>query len=260
MSKKNIECEYCHTLISEDDIKCPHCGANCSNVIKKYRAEQKKEEEENKKEALDVFNNVATKNGRVVSIIAAIMFIAIFSFAIFQFSSFRSRTNINNRINNNGSTNKIETPINNEPKKEEPVVVGFNETAKTDEMSVILDSYELYEYTSKSFESYNTPKGYQKIAFHFTIENLDESELSTYSLISLTADDSNVDKSDLELHVGFEKVSKGKEKYESILNTYIGTGKILKGYVGYLVPKDKEILKFYIGKNITIEMKNPVYK
>ena len=29
MGKKVIECDYCHTLISEDDTKCPSCGANC---------------------------------------------------------------------------------------------------------------------------------------------------------------------------------------------------------------------------------------
>lgn len=253
MSKKNIECEYCHTLITEDDVKCPHCGANCSNVIKKYREEHKDDDKEKIDEIFGTFNKVADRNSKVVSVIAVVIFLIVAAVMVTQFMSFGKRRN--NMLSNNINTNTI---IDDEP-PDEKVTVGFNEEAATSEMKVILDSYELYEYHSNNFESYNTPKGYQKIAFHFSIENLDDYDLSTYSLITLTADDSMVDKSDLELHVNFEKVVKGKEKYEKIINNYIGSGKVLKGYAGYLVPKDKKILKFYIGDEITIEMENPAY-
>ncbi len=257
MSKKNIECEYCHTLISEDDVKCPHCGANCSNVIKKYREEHQKEEEEKEKEALEVFNNVVGKNGKVVSIIATIIILIVFAVFVMQFINFgKTRNTIRNNMNNM-ENNTIDEPT--QQQKNEKITVAYNEEATTSNMKVILDSYELYERSSKNFESYNTPKGYQKIAFHFTIENLGNSDLSTYSLIELTADDSKVEKSDLKLHPGFEKVVTGKENYEEVINSYIGSGKLLKGYVGYLVPKDKKVLKFYIGDDITIEMENPSY-
>lgn len=46
MDKEIIECEYCHTLITENDTICPKCGANCSNVIKKYKEEKQKKEQE----------------------------------------------------------------------------------------------------------------------------------------------------------------------------------------------------------------------
>ena len=257
MSKKNIECEYCHTLISEDDVKCPHCGANCSNVIKKYREEHQKEEEEKEKEAketrekvFDSFNRTKKVTEIIITAISIIMFIVIGFFIVKNIINFNKDPFNDNFFDND---DEIEEEIN------EKITVAYNEEATTSNMKVILDSYELYERSSKNFESYNTPKGYQKIAFHFTIENLGSGDLSTYSLIELTADDSKVEKSDLKLHPGFEKVVTGKENYEEVINSYIGSGKVLKGYVGYLVPKDKKVLKFYIGDDITIEMENPSY-
>ena len=196
------------------------------------------------------------RNGKVVSIIATIIILIVFAVFIMQFINFgKTRNTIRNNMNDMGNT--IDEPT--QQQKNEKITVAYNEEATTSNMKVILDSYELYERSSKNFESYNTPKGYQKIAFHFTIENLSDSDLSTYSLIELTADDSKVEKSDLKLHPGFEKVVTGKENYEEVINSYIGSGKVLKGYVGYLVPKDKKVLKFYIGDDITIEMENPSY-
>ena len=47
MEKKKIEleCEYCGVPITEKDHKCPNCGANCTERIKKYK-EQKAVETE----------------------------------------------------------------------------------------------------------------------------------------------------------------------------------------------------------------------
>ncbi len=261
MSKKNIECEYCHTLISEDDVKCPQCGANCSNVIKKYREEQEKKEKEEKDEALKTLNTFVQGNRKIGSIFIIfffIIFITIFGTVFFQiFRNFNNRSNINNNntiIEKND--NKIQEPV----VEDEKVVVKYNEMASTKKMNVILDGYELFEYHSDHFEQHNTPKGYQKIAFHFSVENLDDYSLSGYSLIQLTADDTNVEKCSIELSAGFEEVVKGKAKYESVVDSFIGSGKTLKGYAGFLVPTDKKELKFYIGEDITITMDNPAYK
>lgn len=261
MSKKNIECEYCHTLISEDDIKCPECGANCSNVIKKYRAEQEKKEAEERQKREEqgkaVFDNVnqAFKTTKIVSTVFIIIFACVFLFII---------TNAFNQIRRNNESRKDNNTVVNKDddtdKKDEKVTVGYQETAETSSLKITLDDYELYEYHSNNFENRNTPKGYQKIAFHFTVENKSEREISTYSLVELTADDYKVETSRLEQSPGFEEVVSGKAKYEALAGSYLGSGKTLKGYVGYLVPTDKKVLKFYIGEDITIEIENPAFE
>ena len=227
MSKKVIECEYCHSLISEDDVKCPECGANCSNAIKKYRQEQAKiekekelEEKNKQEEALKAFNSVG-KGFRFFFLIPVIFFIIILVIAITQIHDFgKKKDNVwESTWNTDDNTEDPTTP----PEEEKDIVVGYNEIAEVKDMKVILDSYELYEYHSNDFESFNTPKGYQKIAFHFTIDNLGKNDLSTYSLIDLTADDSKVETCKQEISVGFDKVVKGKEKYEPINNSYIGS-------------------------------------
>lgn len=256
MSKKTLECEYCHTLISENDVKCPHCGANCSSVIKKYREEQAKIEKEEKDEAIKAFTSITDTGrriGSVFSVVFIIIFITIFVFAFIQI-----------RDTHKNISDKKPTVINDyvEPteEKKEKVVVNYKEVATTKEMSIVLDSYELYEHHSDNFVSYNTPKGYQKIAFHFSIENLGEYDISTYSLITLTADDTKVETAKLDLNTSFASLVKGKAKYESVVDSYIGSGHTLKGYAGFLVPKDKKVLKFYVGDSITIQMDNPVYE
>ena len=257
MSKKTLECEYCHTLIGEDDVKCPHCGANCSSVIKKYREEQNKKEKEEKEEALKAFTSITDTGrriGSVFSIVFIVIFITIFVFAFIQIrNTHKEFSDKKTSIVDDNNTGDIE-------EKEEKVIVNYNEVATTKEMSVILDSYDLYEHHSDNFDSYNTPKGYQKIAFHFSIENLGEHDISTYSLITLTADDSKVETAKLDLNTSFAKLVKGKEKYESVVDSFLGSGNTLKGYVGYLVPTDKKVLKFYVGDYIVIQMDNPVYK
>lgn len=263
MSKKVIECEYCHTLISEDDVKCPECGANCTEAIKKYRQEQQekieKEErakEEQNRETITFINNFFGRTERIskiISIVFLVIFLIVFVFIFLNFNNHKNKDDLINQNITDHNTNE-ENNVENEK-----VVVSYQEMAETKDMNVILDSYELYEYHSDSFESYNTRKGYQKIAFHFSIENVGDNSISTYSLFSLTADDSKVDSSKLEITQGFDKVVKGKEKYERIDTSVIESGQKLNGYVGYLVPKDKKTLKFYVGKNITIEMDNPAY-
>ena len=129
-------------------------------------------------------------------------------------------------------------------------------------MNVTLSEYELYEYKSDEFPThYNTPDGYQKIAFLFTIKNKSNEELNTYfdADISLTADDYNVESSDLEKCI-FCYTAVGKDSYQEIEGLKIKSGEQIKGYVGYLVPKDKKALKFRVGDDVVITMDNPAYE
>lgn len=80
MGKKVIECDYCHTLISEEDTKCPSCGANCSQAIKRYRKEQDEKAKAERDKMMKTFGDVAnagSKTFRTAMIIIAIPFVII---------------------------------------------------------------------------------------------------------------------------------------------------------------------------------------
>lgn len=260
MDKEIIECEYCHTLITENDTICPKCGANCSNVIKKYKEEKQKKEQEKIEKVTNfqkaIFSSFEKKQ-KFAQYFATFIFVIVVAIMVTTFI----------RINNHDDFSFDEhtydpnpNPIEDKEEKPQSVKVSYQETAETKEMKVILDSYDLYEYHSDHFEHYNTPNGYQKIAFHFEIYNKQDEPLMTGMLIDLLADDSNVEQTDLELKKDFASLVKGKEKYEKIESLQIKPNSTLKGYIGYLVPKDKKVLKFTVGDYITIEMNNPVYK
>ena len=257
MGKKVIECEYCHTLISEEDTKCPSCGANCSAAIKKYRKEQEEKAKAEKDKMMKTFGDVAnagSKTFRTAMIIIAIPFVIIpILFIIFAVTS----ANNHNKIEKDFDENIVEVE---KEKEQEPVTVGYQEEAVTKNIKVTLSSYEKYAYYSEHFDTYNTPDGYQKVAFHFEIENLTNSDYFLWSDgISLSADDYDVEKTSLKAPgSSFAKVIEGKESYEDISRGTVKGNSKLKGYVGYLVPKDKNKLKFKVGKYITIEMDNPV--
>ena len=256
MSKKEIECDYCHTLISEDDVKCPNCGANCSNAIKKYREEKKIEQQREEltrlNTAKDFFNSYHKSQQIVVTVVGIIIF-AVFCIVFYNvYKNFNSDKGLPTIVEND-----IEDDV--EDDIEEHPTIGYKETGEFDNLKVTLDKYEFFEYKSDNFETYNTPKGYQKIAFHFVLENKSDRSKSLYHVIDLTADDYPVERTKMEVTPNFSKVVKGKEKYENLENQTLKSGQTLKGYVGFLVPKDKKTLKFLID-GITIEMKNPAYK
>lgn len=261
MKKKEIECEYCHTLFTEDDSICPNCGANTSKAIKKHLKEKEEKRKKEQEQAINIVSKFAkdyTRGQIIVSIIAAIIFVA---FAIFIYVNY---TNSVKKMRNNSLSDKKTEIIEKEEKENEKVTVGYQEEAINDEMRVIIDSYELYEYHSDHFDNYNTPDGYQKIAFHFSIENIGNSNRFLNEAfdegIHLTVDDYEVSQTSLKAPgESFATVTQGKEVYEDISNSTLRAGSIIKGYIGYLVPKDKQKLKFQIGKYTFIEMNNPVY-
>ncbi len=232
MEKKiELECDYCGVPITEKDHKCPNCGANCTEKIKKYKEQEEKEKEiirqqniEQSKKIQEDFN----KPVKFVFVIAAV--IIVFSIVLFFITMFgmHGKSDIEEQTAKEGITCKQ-------------------------------DSYELYSYVSDNFpDQYNTPEGYQKIAFHITCENKgDEEDSITGFDVKLTADDYAVKMADLKTGM-FEKAVQGKAEYPSLLNNKISPGEKLQGYIGYTVPKDKKVLKLTVaGKTTTLD--NPVY-
>lgn len=143
---------------------------------------------------------------------------------------------------------------------------GYQEKVKTSDMAVTLKSYDLYEYKSDEYTGYNTPEGYQKIAFLFLIENTGRNNLSsTFGFkVTLTADDYKVESTELKNCSSCETIS-GNSSYEDLGMIDISSGGKIQGYVGFLVPKNRKILTFDIGDNgfgehVYIKMDNPAYE
>lgn len=258
MSKISDElyCEYCKNGISLDDKKCPNCGADCTKVINKYKKAKEEEEKEYKDRVLDMTENAAKTVGTVFkigSISSIIIFIVVFGFIIFGFVKVFSLAN---------ETSKNNSSLFDEEKDEKVVNVGFNELAESKKFDVILDKYELFEYTSDTFpEQYKTPEGYQKIAFHFDLKNnLDEILTMAFDAkIVLTADDYNVEKCDTEACMFCYPIS-GQKEYKELENSFVPENSKTEGYIGFLVPTKYKTLKFKIGSSVVITMDNPAYQ
>lgn len=259
MEEKNkLECDYCGIPITEKDYQCPNCGADCSKKVKKYKEEKEKKENEIKEKQQqfqDEITNRVMNSFKVTSGVSKVIFAIAFIFIIgtfisFMFMSFKHTSNREERGFSNYSDKEEKT---------KKVSVGYNELAKVENYSLILDSYELYEYDSENFsEFYHTQDGYQKIAFHFIVEGLSTTTVAFDSYgISLKADDYAVEKAKIKAGTS-EYVVSGKESYPE-LDGSVTEGERLQGYVGFLVPKDKKELKFKIGY-ITITMDNPAYE
>lgn len=254
-----IECEYCGSPISIYDHRCPNCSADCSHIIKKFKKEREAKKEEEKKIKQEE-NLKVQKHYQKYYIFVAVLVISLFLIATFSIVTAFTRAASSQSEEFEELLEGVTT------NKSEMVEVGFNELAETKYYTIILDSYELYSYSSVHFPShYNTPDGYQKIAFHFILNNTSSSEVSTYSSfntgaqVTLKADDYVVD--DAELSAGSQEyVVSGQTKYPEFNINTVNGGDKLQGYVGFLVPKSAKQLKFNVGKNVTIVMDNPAYE
>jgi len=244
MEKKKIEleCEYCGVPITEKDHKCPNCGANCTDRIKKYKEQQAVETEEEKQRRIkqsEEIQKAMEAPVKVIFVVAGVIILAVVAMIIIGITTA-------NRHNDSGPQDIVDAE--------------YQEEVETKTMSCTLDSYELYEYKSDNFpESYNTPEGYQKIAFHISCTNISKSDIFISPMdVKLTADDYPVEKANLKTGV-FEKAVQGKASYPAITGNSIKSDEKIQGYVGYLVPKDAKTLKFSI-KEITINLDNPAYE
>lgn len=244
--KTKLICEYCGNEIGENDKKCPNCGANTSKITSAYKEEKEQEEQEKKAQQEESIKKVAKITGfaflgqYVIAGIIMIVIIGLFIFGIVTgIKSAKKISNSKNKVQNN-------------------VTVGYQEKGKTSNLEATLLSYDLYEYSSEHFDSYNTKDGYQKIAFEFEVENITNEKILSLDIV-LKADGYNVQKSDLNVDKAFATLKQGKTYYEPIDLFVFEAHDIQKGYVGFEVPKDKKELIFKIGNNLTIKMDNPVY-
>ena len=245
MGKKVLQCEYCRHIISEYDSKCPNCGANCVNVIKKFKAEQEAEAKKRSDELQAQTEEAAKAIGRGFKAFMIIP-IAIFIF-VFIFIAVMSMNHFNKPSTHSSNNDK--------EKVEEQV--------KKESYTVQVDSYELYEYQHKSFDRCNTKEGYQRIAFHFVIENTGDKTISTSWIvhnISVKADSEVVKESYIHADDSFCNVKSGKKDYVDLNGSSLLVGDKESGYIGYEVPTNAEKIKFIFDDEHVIEMDNPAYK
>ena len=251
--RKELECEYCGVPIKETDYKCPNCGANCSSIIKKYKEQQEQEENAKAKEDFEKNKNNGKDIAKAIGIPMIIIGALILLFVILSIAF------IGKQIQTIEKTRQ--TPI----KEEETtsnIEVAYKETATTNKYSIVLDDYEFYEFKSDTFpEVYKTKEGYQKIAFHFILENLSKYDITTSFTadVTLRADDYKVEETKLKTGT-FEYAVAGQSSYPEYRYNTLKSGERLQGYIGYLVPKDKKNLRFTVGDNIVITMENPAYE
>ena len=249
MGKKILECQYCKSIITEKDTTCPKCGANCSDVIKAYKKEQEEEIEKQAKEikertaavAKDISKNL-DRSMRIVSTV--IISIAIFIILMIIFFGIKSAGLV-------GS------------KQKEAVTGTIEEEIKSNNYSLTVDSYEAYEYYDDFFKNCNTKEGYQKVAFHFLVENTSDETISTRDVvykITLKAEDELVEESDLNADTHFCEVLQGKKEYNKLPVVDVLSKDKISGYIGYQVPKNKEKLKFIVDDSLVIEFDNPFYE
>lgn len=250
MVKKILECQYCGSIITEKDTTCPKCGANCSSVIKEYKKAKEEELEKERKElkertqkaAQSISNGINTSMKTVSTVIIGIsilMIIMILFFALNMFGIFGKS------------------------KQKESVTGTINETIKNTNYSLEVDSYESYEYYDDFFKNCNTKEGYQKVAFHFLIENTSDDTISTRNIvhnITLKAEDELVEESDLNADTHFCEVLQGKKEYNKLPVTDVLSNDKISGYIGYQVPKNKETLKFIVEEDLILEFDNPFYE
>lgn len=244
MSKKILECQYCKSIITEKDTTCPKCGANCSDVIKAYRKEmeeeEKKKQEEMKEASKKVINAVSTgyKINYIIFVVAFVIILGIIvamAFSMFSIGKGSKKT----------------------------VTGSLDEEIKGPEYTLKIDNFETYEYYDDFFKNCNTKEGYQRVAFHFVIENTTDKTISTSNVvyhIDLKAEDEVVNQSDLDAEQHFCNVVQGKAQYNKLPTTNLLAGDKVSGYLGFEVPKNKETLKFIVDESIIVEMANPVYE
>ena len=162
--KVELKCEYCDNEISENDKKCPSCGASCSNVTKKYREEKENLQKERRQE-IDKNLKKAVGISAIPVVIFFILIISVFIFIGHLVSN--QLKDVDNDYTEKEYDNDFDSFFDDESEdEEENVEVGYNEKAVTSDYEVVLSSYDLYEYDS-NFKSERTRDGYQKIAFEF---------------------------------------------------------------------------------------------
>jgi len=246
MKKTVLECPYCKSDITEDNQICPKCGADCKDIIKKYKQEKEEEREQLQKENREKIEKIQKDLSRKFKVVFIPVFLIIIFTACFIMYQILNSFNIFHG-------------------KKENITGSINEIIETTNYSLYIDKYEVYEYYDNFFkEQCNTKEGYKKIAFHIIIQNLNGEPKKVYDIIKkidLKADDENLEEVKTKTDESFCKVVQGKASYNNIAeNSTILANDKTSGYIGFEVPEEKKNLKFIINDSEIIEIKNPIYK
>ena len=246
MKKTVLECPYCKSDITEENQICPKCGADCKDIIKKYRKEKEEEKEELQKatrEQVMKFQKNMSRGFKLVFIPFIFFFLIIFGFIAYQI------------------LNSTDIFVG----KKKDITGSLNEKVEKENFSLSIDKFEVYEYYDDFFkDKCNTKKEYKKIAFHIIIKNLESQPKEVSDLIkkiNLKAGDENLEEVETNTDENFCNVVQGKASYNSIAeDTSILPNDKTSGYIGFEVPENEENLKFIINDSEIIEIKNPVFK
>ena len=231
-------CEYCGNRIdAEKDNKCPNCGASYKknkSFIKKEE-EIKKQSELNKENKQKIFNHVlgALKFSKWFLLIPAVIFVVILIIIISTFGNFGKI--IKSQIDNNKQT-EIKDNVQSifDSKKEEDVVVDFDEYAQTSKYKVKVNKYEVVEDKFNRLDD-----DYEYVKFHLLVENLTDKEL--------TKEDVNC------IVDGIAQTNDFTSGY-SDLPMFISKGLTVKGTATFEVPKDATSYDIKYGDYITIHI------
>lgn len=238
MSKKILECPYCGSIITEKDHICPKCGADCNSVIKKYHKEQ--EEELNKtKESIQKSMDEANK----AVVMAAKVIIGILIFVVISIIVLVIVFNVRHT--------------------REQIIGNLNKEVTINENILKLTNFEEYEYFDDFFKECNTKTGYKKVAFKLVLENNSNDTVITDEVvksITLKAEDELLNPASLKADQHFCKVLVGKAEYNKFPVTEVLPKDSITGYIGFVVPTDKEKLTFIINGNEKVKVHNPVYE
>ena len=231
-------CEYCGNRIdAEKDNKCPNCGASYkkNKSFIKIEEEIKKQSELNKENKQKIFNHVlgALKFSKWFLLIPAVIFVVILIIIISTFGNFGKI--IKSQIDNNKQT-EIKDNVQSifDSKKEEDVVVDFDEYAQTSKYKVKVNKYEVVEDKFNRLDD-----DYEYVKFHLLVENLTDKEL--------TKEDVNC------IVDGIAQTNDFTSGY-SDLPMFISKGLTVKGTATFEVPKDATSYDIKYGDYITIHI------
>lgn len=238
-------CEYCGSIINTDeDDKCPHCGAayNKNKTYLKLNEEKNKEQQMNNEFKQEVMNHTlkAFKFSRWFVLIPIVMFVVVLSIIIFGIISANKAFNKENggvKSLFNSVTNQINEQLQEDLKEEkepENVTVGFDEFGTVEKYKAKVTKYEVVEDKFDKVE-----EGYELVKFHLVVENLSDEEIR---------------KEDVNCIVDGIAQNNDFSSGYSDLPFFIQKDLTVKGTATFEVPKSAESYDIKYGDYITIHI------
>lgn len=228
-----VICEYCkNTVDTEQNNKCPTCGADISNnemIKENMRIENERDRIVLEQQKTDALRNKeilesqrrGTQFVRILKIGCLIPFILMIILLVISISIAIKEQIVGDKIDE-------ESQI-----KEVMAQGDFNEPVNNSVLSVTCDKYEEFERYSKP-----TP-GYKYIRFHFIVENVTDEEIYDDESIRALVDG-----------IQCERASFSDKK--QLPEAYIMPGAKVDGYIGFEIPENTTRVEIKYGDYITI--------